>query len=396
MNSMKRGLRISPPTRTAARRSRGEGGAATTILLVSMCLLLVAGTLALGRIGHANDLRTKAQTGADAAALGALEPLRRRAIDLALQGIPSDGIGQWMIGGSPDDPAGGYARRNGTALAGKVRLSGSLGHTAKVSVRTRDCQLKREDELTPQEQADLRMGRNLCTDTSGKRGIGRHGTATAIAAFDPPACVRKFPGGAAVPGEGNPEEGSGHMECDGVKIRPNGGGRAQVAKLFKLRLVDKEDPVPFTGAPSFSDVAGFTGPLPPLPANASALVKKIIAFAYAQIGKPYIWGGTGPAGRGHDPAHHVRPVPVRRAGRRGRRAARGPGVLQLGPGQRAGPPRARGAGGGPRAQAGGGGELHRVRPDQGQVVRGTQRRRLHPPAGPLRQDMIPPDRAPNM
>lgn len=34
--------------------------------------------------------------------------------------------------------------------------------------------------------------------------------------------------------------------------------------------------------------------LPALPANSPAFVREVLALAYAQIGKPYVWGGAGP------------------------------------------------------------------------------------------------------
>jgi hypothetical protein len=278
-----------------ATKRRGDEGAATAILVVGMALVMVAGMLMFTRIAQANDLRTKAQTGADAAALGALTPLRDQAIDLALQGIDPEGIASWMVNSEPDVSARGYAEKNDTALVGKVRLSGTLGRTAKVDAATKVCQLKKDDELTAEERDDLNNRRNLCTDSAGEQGIGRRGTATAIARLTVPGCEYEY-----MPGTG-PRDGGGspipsHLVCGGTQVYPH-GVRSAVAKLFKIRLVDKEDPVPYTGAPDLSSLVNYTGgPLPPLPENASDLVKKIIAYAYAQVGKPYIWGGTGPTG----------------------------------------------------------------------------------------------------
>jgi cell wall-associated NlpC family hydrolase len=282
--------RVGPAT-----KRHGDEGAATAILVVGMALVMVAAMLMFTRIAQANDLRTKAQTGADAAALGALAPLRDQAVDLALQGMSPEGIAAWLLNGGPDPSARRYAQKNNTDLVGEVHLSGLLGRTAKVDVSTRDCQLKKDDELTPQEREDLKRRRNLCTESTGKQGIGRHGRATAIARLVMPECTYHY-----MDGEG-PADGGGSpipswLSCgDGdVKVYP-GGVRSVVTKLFKIRLVDKEDPVAYTGMPSFANLT-YTGPLPPLPENASDIVKKIIAYAYAQIGKPYIWGGTGPTG----------------------------------------------------------------------------------------------------
>jgi len=74
--------------------SRGDDtGAATTILVVGMALVLVAATLIVNRLAHANDLRTKAQSAADSAALSAEAPLREQAVDFMLSGIDPSGVG---------------------------------------------------------------------------------------------------------------------------------------------------------------------------------------------------------------------------------------------------------------------------------------------------------------
>lgn len=283
--------------RRLAGARRGDEGMATTVVIMGVALVLLGATLLFFKVAQANDMRTRAQTGADAAALGALEPLRNLSIDLALQGISPTGVGYWMTDADPDVPAKRYAGDNETDLVGEVKLSGRLGTTAKASTRTRQCQLKREESLTAKERQDLEAGRNLCTDASGEKGIGRTGKATAVAKLFVPDCVYPdIPGD--MPEEGNPE--LNRLVCDGVQVWPN-GDRDRVAAMFKLRLVDAEDPVAYTGGPGYEDIAppGLgqppeLGDLPELPEDASDLIKKIIAYARAQIGKPYLWGGVGP------------------------------------------------------------------------------------------------------
>ncbi|GLW62202.1 hypothetical protein Arub01_04460 [Actinomadura rubrobrunea] len=272
-----------------ARRHDDKGGG-TTILLAGMSIALAFGAAMFFKITQLNDFRTRAQEGADAAALGALAPLRDEAVNLALQGIPPDMIGYWVTGADATAAAEKYAVKNDTELVGKVRQTSMLGYVAKATVQTKYCQLKDDRELTPQERDDLKAGRNLCTDTEGKKGIGRRAGATAIAKFFPPTCSYEW-----MPGEGSPDGGGSPLParllCNNVQVWPN-GNRSKVSKLFKVRLVDKEDPQPYTGLPYGP---GIGGPMPdpgPLPEGTPEMIKRVIAFAVAQLGTWYQWGGT--------------------------------------------------------------------------------------------------------
>ncbi|HEX2314726.1 MAG TPA: C40 family peptidase [Thermomonospora sp.] len=282
--------------RRLIRGRAADEGLATTVLILYVMLAMVGATVLIFKLAQAGDMRTRAQIGADAAALGALEPLREQAIELALQGISPTGVGYWMTDTQPEIPARRYAGENETDLVGKVRLSGRLGTTAKVRAATRQCQLKREDDLTEEERRRLREGRDLCVDDKGRKGIGRTGKAVAIGRLIIPDCVYPLIAG-DTPDQGNPRYD--RLVCDGVQVWPN-GDRARVAKLFRLRLVDAEDPRPYRGGPDYDDVLppgpGGPPPVPPeLPDGASDLLKKILAYAYAQIGKPYLWGAEGPS-----------------------------------------------------------------------------------------------------
>ncbi|WP_433327526.1 hypothetical protein [Spirillospora sp. CA-294931] len=225
-----------------------DAGVATSVLVMGVSVALAAGFLLFGRIAQAGDMRSLAQIGADAAALGSLAPLRDSEVDALIERgtLPSAG-GYWMVSTKPEEPASQYAKENKTRLIGKVQLSGLYGTTAKVTVATQECQLKRKEELTAKEREDLRLKRNLCTDGSGKVGIGRSGTATAIAKLIPPQCTWGL-----IP-DTNPDDGMTpfeYVDCGppGNRFRayPN-GNRERVKRLFKIRLVGQEDSQKYNG-----------------------------------------------------------------------------------------------------------------------------------------------------
>jgi Putative Flp pilus-assembly TadE/G-like len=72
-------------------RRRADKGAATSILVVTMALVLVAATLLLSKIARANGLRTRAQTAADASALAAAAEIRDRGATDIARGLIPDG-----------------------------------------------------------------------------------------------------------------------------------------------------------------------------------------------------------------------------------------------------------------------------------------------------------------
>ncbi|WP_218005763.1 C40 family peptidase [Actinomadura hibisca] len=273
-----------------------------------MALLLALSFLLVGRIAQASDMFTRAQTGADAAALGTLSPLRDKALELLLDPVyPKDpkGTGYWLVG-DPEVSAAKFAKENTTELVGKVHLSGAMGETAKVTVRTKECQLKRDEELTAQDRDDLRKRKNLCTDNQGKEGIGRYGTATAIARMTVPDCVFKYrpyipapvPGGGSPPLPGDPGGQLESVTCGGVQAYPKVPGNfRKLQAQFKIRLVDKESPIDYTGEPA-NGIAGGGGVVvdhcakdgskPPEDLSFGAAV---VAWALCWRGTPYSWGG---------------------------------------------------------------------------------------------------------
>lgn len=277
--------------RSAGERG-GDAGVATSVLVMGMAVALAAGFLAFGRIAQAGDMRNQAQIGADAAALGTLAPLRDQAVDLLLQGVDPGAAGYWLVGSPPKNAAEKYADENDVHTT-KVRLSGLAGTTAMVQVATDRCQLKNKDELTAKERDDLRHRRNLCTDSAGKTGIGRSGTAQAVAKMFPPDCdFRYWP-------SDNPEaEANGGIKevvCGGVHAFPH-GNRERVTKLFKIRLVDEEDPIEYGGLPNglsggggvVADKCAKTGDKP---ADNLSFGGAVVAWALCWLGTPYAWGG---------------------------------------------------------------------------------------------------------
>jgi hypothetical protein len=268
------------------------------------------------QVAQANDMRTRGQTAADAAAIASLTPLRDAALNMALNGGQPDIVGLWMV--EPDisvsNPiyarkAREYARRNGATLIGKPRPSGARGYTMKVSVATRDCILKRESELTQKDREDLRARRNLCTDNRGRTGIGKgRGSGTAIAELRLPTC--NYVGSVPTPGDLDPTEGApARLVCeddDGVeKVVWYASGadvdREAVLRMFKIRLVAHEDPEPYTGIPpsglpSGPYVQGECLKDGPKPDNSVPFGERIVLWAKCWLGTPYSWGGGGPNG----------------------------------------------------------------------------------------------------
>ncbi|MGK5556709.1 C40 family peptidase [Actinomadura kijaniata] len=271
-----------------------DAGVATSTIVMGMTLLLAASFLLVGRIAQADDMFTRAQTGADATALGSLAPLRDKALEMVMEGKDPKGAGYWLVG-DPEPAASKYARENTVELVGKVHLTGVNGDTAKVNVRTKECQLKREEELTEEDKDNLRKRKNLCTDGQGKEGIGRFGTATAIAKLTVPDCQFFYYDAASN------ATGLGQVRlvmCNGVQAYPpvTANFRALQAQ-FKIRLVDKESSISYTGEPASTFAAGGgvvvdhcakDGSKPPEDLSFGAAV---VAWALCWRGTPYSWGG---------------------------------------------------------------------------------------------------------
>ncbi|MBG6087228.1 NlpC/P60 family protein [Actinomadura viridis] len=276
-------------------------------MLLAMVCALGLSVLAI-QVAQANDMRSRAQIAADAAAIAAVTPLRDAALSRALNGDLPGSAGLWTVEPNENAPnpiynrkAADYAKRNGAQLAGKVRPSGILGETMKASVQTEDCFLKDEKELTAKDREDLANNRNICTDRGGKTGISKgRGTATAIAELRLPEC--RYEGQVAgVGGEGG---SPARMRCDRVIVwRANGGGvpRERALRLFKVRLVAKEAAekytgMPDSGLPSGPYVEGECRKDGPKPDKSVPFGERIVLWAKCWLGTPYSWGGGGPRG----------------------------------------------------------------------------------------------------
>ncbi|WP_285572170.1 NlpC/P60 family protein [Actinoallomurus iriomotensis] len=256
-------------TNTADTRGGRDEGATQIILLVAVTCVFAL-TLLVIRVGWASDLRTRAQTAADAAAIGALTPLRDRAARLAASGVIPDGLSFAWVPGA-DERARAYAARNGADLVGDVRPSGFAGYTVKAMVTSKNCVLV-NGRTDPQAEP--------CTDASGRSGRGRRAWAAAIARLTLPYChylydTRRPPddGGAAPVA----------LVCAGTTVwRPGwSAGAANIHRLFKIRLVAAEDPgacLPAQAQPEASGEAEGG-----IPADYLALYKK----AGEQYGIPW-------------------------------------------------------------------------------------------------------------
>ncbi|MEU6039254.1 C40 family peptidase [Actinomadura sp. NPDC047616] len=285
--------------------SRDEGSTQIILLVAMVCAFGL--TLMAIQVARANDLRSQGQIAADAAALAAVTPMRDAVLDAARNGQLPSGIGLWTIADNVNadntpfaEAARDYAGRNAAELRGDVEPSGALGHTMKVSVQTKDCVIKDEDELTAKDRQDLANRRNLCTDNRGRTGIikGR-GTADAIAELRLPECEYRNTGG-----RGSEEAPFfDELWCDNVRVWSDTQGpapRDRVIRLFKIRLVGKEDPVKYTGMPENGlpsgpyvkgECAKDKQPDPSMPFG-----HRVIAWARCWFGTPYSWGGGTPAG----------------------------------------------------------------------------------------------------
>jgi type II secretory pathway pseudopilin PulG len=229
-------------------RRRGDKGAATSILLVTMALVLVAATLLLSRIARANDLRTRAQTAADAAALAAAAEIRDRgATDIVRGLIP---IGEIYLGSSAQ-AARDYASKNG-AVVDSVHASGYFGYTVTVTLHTQACQPKPKTDDAPMHF--------VCNPHED----GYHGTATAVAHVSFPSCQPRGSGGVGKkhgPKWVPPRIG---IFCGGFPM----GSFDAARRMFAVRLVDEEDGTRFdpdystrdreTGK-QLADLYGWTG-----------------------------------------------------------------------------------------------------------------------------------------
>ncbi|MEY9210680.1 hypothetical protein NI17_014185 [Thermobifida halotolerans] len=189
-------------------------------LLVGLTLALLALSLLFIRLGDANQLRSQAQTAADAAALAAVTVSRDQAAEmLADNQIPYSRL---------YDPARGraqaekYAQQNGAILE-EIRVSdnsmGQLGNFVRVEVRGANCRKELEEDRS------RGWSDTVCADADGNGGFARIGNASAIAQMVMPDCHYVFA-----------ESQIFGVECDGQLVQSEQHART----LINIRLVSAE------------------------------------------------------------------------------------------------------------------------------------------------------------
>lgn len=186
-----------------------------------MIVAILAITMLLMRIGHANDLRTRARQAADAAALAASSTVRDRAIAM----IQNERIAPLYIpiGQDAETAADGYARQNGSVVTDYE----SGGTSAKVSVRTREC-IKTEPGGAKYKAEDPCVRTD---DNKDQRQDGlRTATATSAATVDLPPCFTAYY-----------PSGGQYVSCNGTDV--SNWPWSKLASLFDVHLTDSFNPI---------------------------------------------------------------------------------------------------------------------------------------------------------
>lgn len=280
-------------------------------MLAAMVCALGLTLLAI-QVAQANDLRTKAQTAADAAAIGSLTSLRDAGISSLQLGDELFSYGLWTVDPNQNDPdptyykdARKYADRNQADVPQKPHPSGERGFTMSVTVRTQECQKATKS----QENGGAPFNTQLCRGKDGKpildgNGQQIHGlqyTATSIAKLIPPTCTDVMGQAPLPPGGSDSAPIRVGLDCraasggDTVRVWNLNGPSADsesIIRLFEIRLVSAEDPTAYNGPLS---IVGPHGPYPVpgnLPPGTPDMIKKVLAYAEAQLGTPYYYGGT--------------------------------------------------------------------------------------------------------
>lgn len=211
----------------ARARNGGEDGQVFLPVLLTAIVGVLAITMLILQLGRAGDLRTRTQTAADAAALGAVAAIRDAALAFYAEGVLPYGTRYESAPAAVWERAEEYAERNGAVLE-DLQVSG-IGRTITVSVRS-------------QEQ----HGGSL----SGARE--RHARAEATArVFFPGDCYYQDSGNWSEADLGTGADGPGGGSGDPVQEEPvllycNGqpvSDQGFYASRFELRLVPGPEPV---------------------------------------------------------------------------------------------------------------------------------------------------------
>ncbi len=205
---------FSPSVRGHQRQGRRDDGQANVLLLFGLTLSLLSLTLLFVRVGAANDMRSQAQTAADAAVLAAVSGLRDHAAEQLANGdYPMPRYDEEVA----ESRAKTYARNNGAVLT-DIRASdnsmGRSGNIVRVEIRGAICQ----KELAEDGSRDWN---DLVCDGEEDDASSFEGTAAAIAIIELSAeCGRNADG----------------LTCDGRTITD----QAQAAGYFDVHLIDQE------------------------------------------------------------------------------------------------------------------------------------------------------------
>lgn len=256
----------------------GEEGQAVLILLAGMMLAILAMTVLIVRIGHANDLRSKAKHAADAAALAGASRVRDKAMDDIFAGY----LTYWLMPpASSEKAAEDYAKRNGAIV---TQYEAAMGPAVQVTVRTADCQ---KVEKSPGYHVEPSCRRTDDSKKQTTKNKEKSATATSSAAISLPNCRRIY---STLPHGKSYWSG---IDCGNLQVisRSRSGKiirttvKSTFAKLFTVHLVK--------GIQAYSGPGGDPGPLPTGKAGKKAennqnIAKKLIE---ASNGKYRGWNG---------------------------------------------------------------------------------------------------------
>jgi hypothetical protein len=241
---------------TLTSRNAGEQGQASLFLLVGLTLSLLALALLFLRLGEANDMRSSAQSAADAAALAAVGDIQHRAAQAIADGNLPWGVG-WQAS-SGKGKAEDYAEQNNARLT-DIRASddnqGRLGNIVRVEVVGNNCQRELQDDQS------VHWNYRECPDEEeieeaeerGETIPVLTGNAAAIAEVEIPECVRE---------EWTQVIAGQTIVIDSwIECRPQGSGDAysriwsygQAKGMTDVHLVDRE------GQWIFSEITGGPG-----------------------------------------------------------------------------------------------------------------------------------------
>ncbi|WP_026119640.1 pilus assembly protein TadG-related protein [Nocardiopsis ganjiahuensis] len=207
--------RTSPPSvRRRQLQGRRDDGQANVLLLFGLTLSLLSLTLLFVRVGAANDMRSQAQTAADAAVLAAVSALRDHAAEQLADGLyPLPRYDEEVA----ESRAETYAKNNGAVLT-DIRASdnsmGRFGNIVRVEIRGAVCQ----KELAEDGSRDWN---DVVCDGEEDDSSSFEGTAAAIAIIELTA------------GCGRNDDG---ITCDGRAVTD----AEEAADLFDVHLIDQE------------------------------------------------------------------------------------------------------------------------------------------------------------